>query len=193
MTQEEINNIIDSTIEDEEQRAKLKKELNPDKILEMIKKQVFIHHMFYSDEIVNYTEDEEELKQRKQRIINAIETQNNRDLLADKQRLLNNNYYLDILASCLTLTENDPMDFNKERLNDTITDYDYINTFFNDEGENAYNILEEYDGEIITKDSKGYYILSDKIVNKVIAKVIVIVIIVSVQKKKVLIQTYIII
>ena len=57
---------------------------------------------------------------------------------------------------------------NENFLNRLIEWHDDVNNFFNSEGDNAFKILELYDGQIVKKNSEGFYTLDDTIVNKVI-------------------------
>lgn len=127
-----------------------------------IRKDTFLNNLFYSDELANYTDDKEVIEQRKKELEDTIRGFNPNELVANKETLLQHNEFMTLLASTIT---NDYLDI--ERLNEIIQDYDRVNNFFNNEGDNAYNILKEYKG-IVTKDRDGFYKINDTILDKVI-------------------------
>lgn len=127
-----------------------------------IRKDTFLNNLFYSDELANYTDDKEVIEQRKKELEDTIRGFNPNELVANKETLLQHNEFMTLLASTIT---SDYLDI--ERLNEIIQDYDRVNNFFNNEGDNAYNILKEYKG-IVTKDRDGFYKINDTILDKVI-------------------------
>lgn len=127
-----------------------------------IRKDTFLNNLFYSDELANYTDDKEVIEQRKKELEDTIRGFNPNELVANKETLLQHNEFMTLLASTIT---SDYLDV--ERLNEIIQDYDRVNNFFNNEGDNAYNILKEYKG-IVTKDRDGFYKINDTILDKVI-------------------------
>jgi hypothetical protein len=131
------------------------------------KDKIFIASMFYTEEIRQLTTDEKEINKRKESIKEAITGLNDSELIASKETLLNHDYFMGLVARCIKGYD-DPYTLNEQRLNDLITDFDKINTCFNVDGlDKTLEIWNIY-GDIIPRDSDGFYVLNDAIVNKVI-------------------------
>lgn len=133
---------------------------------EQVKEQAFLNNMFYDVEFNDYTEDEEIIKERIEKLKDSIEKLDATKIIAPVDRLLSSDYFLRLLAH--NITSDDGNELNENFLNRLIEWYDDVNNFFNSEGDNAFKILELYDGQIVKKNSDGYYTLNDTIVNKVI-------------------------
>lgn len=130
------------------------------------KDNIFIACMFYREEIRNLTKDKSEINKRTEAIKEIINGLNESELYTDKETLLNHDYFLKLVASCIK-GEDDPYTLNERRLNDLIGDFDKINTCFNVDGlDKTLEIWELY-GDIIPRDDDGYYQLNDAIVNRV--------------------------
>ena len=129
---------------------------------EQIKLNTFLNTMFYSYELENLTDDKEIINTRLNDIKEHIEQLNQNDLYSRTEQILNNSEFMDLLARTLTID-----DIDEKRLNDLIDDYNNVFNFFKNEKENAYNILQEYNG-IVTKDNEGFYRINDTIIDKVI-------------------------
>lgn len=145
---------------------KLTEEQAKEQAKEQIKKQAFLNNMFYDVEFNNYTEDEEIIKERIEKLKDSIERLDATQIIAPVDRLLSSDYFLRLLAH--NITSENGNELNENFLNRLIEWHDDINNFFNSEGDNAFKILELYDGQIVKKNSDGYYTLDDTIVNKVI-------------------------
>ena len=133
---------------------------------EQVKEQAFLNNMFYDVEFNDYTEDEEIIKERIEKLKDSIERLDATQIIAPVDRLLSSDYFLRLLAH--NITSDDGNELNENFLNRLIEWYDDVNNFFNSEGDNAFKILELYDGQIVKKNSEGFYTLDDTIVNKVI-------------------------
>lgn len=133
---------------------------------EQVKEQAFLNNMFYDVEFNDYTDDEEIIKERIEKLKDSIEKLDATKIIAPVDRLLSSDYFLRLLAH--NITSDDGNELNENFLNRLIEWYDDVNNFFNSEGDNAFKILELYDGQIVKKNSDGYYTLNDTIVNKVI-------------------------
>lgn len=133
---------------------------------EQVKEQAFLNNMFYDVEFNDYTEDEEIIKERIEKLKDSIEKLDATKIIAPVDRLLSSDYFLRLLAH--NITSDDGNELNENFLNRLIEWYDDVNNFFNSEGDNAFKILELYDGQIVKKNSEGFYTLDDTIVNKVI-------------------------
>ena len=134
---------------------------------EKLKKRVIENNIFYSEEIDNYTDDENIIKERIKDIKSCIEDFNEQELTTDKEKLLNNNDFLRLIATCIK-GNNDPLLFNEERLNELIKDYMRTINVFNDDGiDKTLEIVNIY-GNVIPKDEDGFYELNDTILDKVI-------------------------
>lgn len=123
----------------------------------------FLNYMFYSDELLNRTDDENELKTRATDFIERLKDFNNNDLYASKEQILNNDYFIGIVVHVIS----DDIELDEERLNEIVKDFNRVNSFFTNEGDNAFKILDEYNG-IVSKDSEGYYQINDTLINKVV-------------------------
>ena len=145
---------------------KLTEEQAKEQAKEQIKKQAFLNNMFYDVEFNNYTEDEEIIKERIEKLKDSIERLDATQIIAPVDRLLSSDYFLRLLAH--NITSENGNELNENFLNRLIEWHDDVNNFFNSEGDNAFKILELYDGQIVKKNSDGYYTLDDTIVNKVI-------------------------
>ena len=133
---------------------------------EQVKEQAFLNNMFYDVEFNDYTEDEEIIKERIEKLKDSIEKLDATKIIAPVDRLLSSDYFSRLLAH--NITSDDGNELNENFLNRLIEWYDDVNNFFNSEGDNAFKILELYDGQIVKKNSEGFYTLDDTIVNKVI-------------------------
>ena len=133
---------------------------------EQVKEQAFLNNMFYDVEFNDYTDDEEIIKERIEKLKDSIEKLDATKIIAPVDRLLSSDYFLRLLAH--NITSEDGNELNENFLNRLIEWHDDVNNFFNSEGDNAFKILELYDGQIVKKNSDGYYTLDDTIVNKVI-------------------------
>ena len=142
------------------------KKLTEEQAKEQIKEQAFLNNMFYDVEFNDYTEDEEIIKERIEKLKDSIERLDATQIIAPVDRLLSSDYFLRLLAH--NITSENGNELNENFLNRLIEWHDDINNFFNSEGDNAFKILELYDGQIVKKNSDGYYTLDDTIVNKVI-------------------------
>ena len=142
------------------------KKLTEEQAKEQIKEQAFLNNMFYDVEFNDYTEDEEIIKERIEKLKDSIERLDATQIIAPVDRLLSSDYFLRLLAH--NITSENGNELNENFLNRLIEWHDDVNNFFNSEGDNAFKILELYDGQIVKKNSDGYYTLDDTIVNKVI-------------------------
>lgn len=142
------------------------KKLTEEQAKEQIKEQAFLNNMFYDVEFNDYTEDEEIIKERIEKLKDSIERLDATQIIAPVDRLLSSDYFLRLLAH--NITSENGTELNENFLNRLIEWHDDVNNFFNSEGDNAFKILELYDGQIVKKNSEGYYTLDDTIVNKVI-------------------------
>jgi hypothetical protein len=141
--------------------------LTEEEVNESIKEACFVSNMFYDDEIdAYYTDDEKEIQENITNIIENIQELDENELITSKDTLINHDYFLHLLGHVITGKGVNTL--NDNMLNRLIESYDKINNFFSNEGDNAFKILEDYNGEIIEKDSEGFYKLNDTIVNKVI-------------------------
>ena len=148
LNQEQVKAFIDNLSEQEQEI-----------ITQAIIKQHIINYVFKDDDFKDYTEDESELKERIETIKTAINNYRQDDLYHEKETLLNP-IFLDILAYCIKNTDRD-LDAN--RLNDLFYRYETMNDFINDD-KNHDTILGFY-GDIIYKDSNGFYEVNDTIAN----------------------------
>lgn len=142
------------------------KKLTEEQAKEQIKEQAFLNNMFYDVEFNDYTEDEEIIKERIEKLKDSIERLDATQIIAPVDRLLSSDYFLRLLAH--NITSENGNELNENFLNRLIEWHDDVNNFFNSEGDNAFKILELYDGQIVKKNSEGFYTLDDTIVNKVI-------------------------
>ena len=142
------------------------KKLTEEQAKEQIKEQAFLNNMFYDVEFNDYTEDEEIIKERIEKLKDSIERLDATQIIAPVDRLLSSDYFLRLLAH--NITSENGNELNENFLNRLIEWHDDVNNFFNSEGDNAFKILELYDGQIVKKNSEGCYTLDDTIVNKVI-------------------------
>lgn len=150
-TKEQLKKFLDDLSEEE------KKALNESLII-----QHKINYVFKDDDFVDYTEDENELKERMSAIKETISNYNQKDLYYTKESIYNP-YILNVLAHCIKDTTKD---LDEERLNHLIDKYNEIHDFINN-NKNYNDILETY-GDIVNKDDKGFYILNDAITNKIL-------------------------
>ena len=139
-----------------------KKELSEQE-KETIKLDTYLNYMFYSDELLNRTDKEDEIQERETSLKERIQGFNNNELYAKKEQILEHDHFISTVSRVLT----DETELDEERLNEIVKDYNRVNAFFNNEGDNAFKILDEYNG-IVSKDSEGYYQINDTIINKVI-------------------------
>jgi hypothetical protein len=133
---------------------------------EFIKEKAFVDNLFYVEELSNYTEDEEEIQKRIAQLKLDIEEYNQEELYFKKDAIINNTFLMRILAHALP----DGTDYylTTTMLNRITQNYnDYVRVFENNEDE-AFKMLEIYDGNLIPMTSEGFYKLDDVIVNKVI-------------------------
>ena len=147
-------------------KEETKKNINKEKLKEMIKEQFFINNMFYVDEIeIYYTENEKEIQENIINLKSNIEELDESELVTDKETLLNHKHFLRIIAHVTTGINGNSL--NEGYLNRLIKDYDRVNTFFNKEGDNAFKIIELYDA-VIEKDYNDEYVLNDEMVQAII-------------------------
>lgn len=121
-----------------------------------------VHYVFKDDDFTDYTDDEKELKIRIQDIKEAIESYEQDELDYTKESLVNP-YILNVLAHCIKNTDKD---LDPYRLNELIDNYKEINNFIND-NTNYDEILGLY-GDIVKKNSNGFYEVNDAVIDKVI-------------------------
>ena len=166
MTLQEFNNKVKDlkTKKDRDNFINNMTQEEQDVITDLIIEQHKIHYTFKDDDFRDYTEDEDELKERILTISEAINSYNQSELYYTKESMLNP-YILRILAHCIKDVN---QDLGEDRLNDLIREYNKINDFINN-NEDYDNILFLY-GDIVNKDSNGFYYVNDAVLNKVIAK-----------------------
>lgn len=151
LSEKEKKKAIDNTTEEIDKATEI-----------MIEAQIKINYVFVDDDRRDYTEDIDEIKTRANDIKEAINSYNQEDLYYTKESLTENNFILQILATCIRDTNED---LDEDRLNDLIKRYNAINDFiYNDD--NYDKILELY-GDIVDKDDNGYYEINKAIVKKI--------------------------
>lgn len=151
LSEKEKKKAIDNTTEEIDKATEI-----------MIEAQIKINYVFLDDDRRDYTEDIDEIKTRANDIKEAINSYNQEDLYYTKESLTENNFILQILATCIRDTNED---LDEDRLNDLIKRYNAINDFiYNDD--NYDKILELY-GDIVDKDDNGYYEINKAIVKKI--------------------------
>lgn len=131
-----------------------------DSIINMQKK---INYTFKNDDFADYTEDEEEIKERIKNIEQTIKSYSQEDLDYTKDSLLNP-YILEVLAHCIKDTYKD---LSPSRLNELIDNYNKINHFIYSD-ENHEEVFSIY-GDIVNKDDNGFYKINNAIVSKVLS------------------------
>jgi hypothetical protein len=121
-----------------------------------------INYVFKDDDFTDYTEDEEEIKERIEAIKNAIISYDDDKLNYTKDSLLNP-YILEVLAHCIK-------DVNKDLdpylLNSLIYNYNKINNFINS-NKDYEKIINLYN-DIVNKDYNGFYEVNNAIINKIL-------------------------
>lgn len=141
----------------------MSKETNKqEEINETLKTQIYLNNMFYQEWLddKSYTEDEEIIKGRIKPLKDRVISLDIDEQL--KENILNSDYFLSLLAHVDFVNNNNPeLDLTSDELNDLATEYDKINNFFRENGDEAFNVYEKYG--IITKNSYGTYNLDDVI------------------------------
>jgi hypothetical protein len=141
----------------------MSKETNKqEEINETLKTQIYLNNMFYQEWLddKSYTEDEEIIKGRIKPLKDRVISLDIDEQL--KENILNSDYFLSLLSHVDFVNNNNPeLDLTNTELNDLATEYDKINNFFRENGDEAFNVYEKYG--IITKNSYGTYNLDDVI------------------------------
>lgn len=122
-----------------------------------------VNYVFSDDDFIDYTEDDQELKERMEVIREAINSFNQDDLYYTKESLADNYIILRVLAHCIKDTDRD---LDEGRLNTLISRYNRINDFINED--NNYNEIMLNYHDIVDKDENGYYMVNDAIANKLL-------------------------
>lgn len=121
-----------------------------------------IRFTFIDDDFTDYTEDEDELNERALNIEKAINSYNTQELWYTKESITNP-YILKILAHCIKDTNRD---LDAERVNDLISKYNKINDFINSNKD--YDDIIAFYGDIVNKDTNGFYKVNDTIARKIL-------------------------
>ncbi len=141
----------------------MSKETNKqEEINETLKTQIYLNNMFYQEWLddKSYTEDEEIIKGRIKPLKDRVISLDIDEQL--KENILNSDYFLSLLAHVDFVNNNNPeLDLTNTELNDLATEYDKINNFFRENGDEAFNVYDKYG--IVTKNSYGTYNLDDVI------------------------------
>ena len=141
----------------------MSKETNKQEELnEALKTQIYLNNMFYQEWLddKSYTEDTKVINERKTPLKEHIKTLNIDEQL--KENILNSDYFLSILSHVNFVTNDNPeLDLTSDELNQLATEYDNINNFFRENGDEAFKVYDKYG--IITKNKYGTYNLDDVI------------------------------
>ena len=141
----------------------MSKETNKqEEINETLKTQIYLNNMFYQEWLddKSYTEDEEIIKGRIKPLKDRVISLDIDEQL--KENILNSDYFLSLLAHVDFVNNNNPeLDLTNTELNDLATEYDKVNNFFRENGDEAFNVYDKYG--IVTKNSYGTYNLDDVI------------------------------
>lgn len=141
--------------------SKETKQASNEKVNEALKTQIYLNNMFYQEWLddKSYTEDEAIIKERIEPLKEHIKTLDINEQL--KENILNSDYFLRLLAHADFVNENNPeLYLTSDELNDLATEYDNINNFFREQGDNAFKVYDKYG--IITQKN-GTYSLDDVI------------------------------
>lgn len=141
--------------------SKETKQASNEKVNEALKTQIYLNNMFYQEWLddKSYTEDEAIIKERIEPLKEHIKTLDINEQL--KENILNSDYFLSLLAHADFVNDNNPeLYVTSDELNDLATEYDNINNFFREQGDNAFKVYDKYG--IITKKN-GTYSLDDVI------------------------------
>lgn len=141
--------------------SKKTKQANNEEINESLKTQIYLDNMFYQEWLddKSYTEDTKVINERKTPLKERIKTLDIDEQL--KENILNSDYFLSILAHVDFVTNDNPeLDLTSDELNDLAKEYDKVNDFFRENGDNSFNVYDKYG--IITK-KYGMYDLDDVI------------------------------
>jgi len=131
-----------------------------EKALNELKTQIYLNNMFYQEWLDDktYTEDDKIIKERITPLKEYIETLEIESQL--KENILNSDYFLTLLAHVDFLDEDISVQLTNDELYTLADEYDKINNFFRENGDNAFNVYEKYG--IITKKN-GVYKIDDVI------------------------------
>jgi hypothetical protein len=141
--------------------SKETKQASNEKVNEALKTQIYLNNMFYQEWLddKSYTEDEAIIKERIEPLKEHIKTLDINEQL--KENILNSDYFLSLLAHADFVNDDNPeLYLTSDELNDLATEYDNINNFFREQGDNAFKVYDKYG--IITKKN-GTYSLDDVI------------------------------
>lgn len=132
-----------------------------EKALEELKTQIYLNNMFYKEWLDDstYTEDNELIKERIEPLKDFIKSFDIETRLLNN--ILNNDCFLYLLAHVDFLNEDISVKLTDDEIYDLASEYDKINDFFKENGDNAFNVYEKYG--IITK-KYGEYDLDDVII-----------------------------
>lgn len=139
--------------------SKETKQASNEKINESLKTQIYLDNMFYQEWLddKSYTEDEAIIKERIEPLKEHIITLGIEEQL--EENILNSDYFLSLLAHVDFVNNNNiELDLTKDELYEIATEYDNVNNFFRENGDNAFKVYDKYG--IITKKN-GTYSLDD--------------------------------
>ena len=139
---------------------------------EQIKKEVYLDNMFYEDEVGEHLTDNKEILNKRMELIknhiaSLIEWEEDKtsELFYRKSDILKNDNLLNLLI--YAYDEDNIEQLNEKRLDECINDFNKLNNFFEDK--NAFHIIETYGNyALLTKDTYGFYQMSDDITEQVI-------------------------
>lgn len=142
-----------------ENKQEITKEQEKKALIEL-KKQIYLNNMFYQEWLDDdtYTEDDKIIKERLTPLKEYIKTFDIDTRLMEN--MLNNDLFLCLLAHVDFLDENISVQLTSEELYDLASEYDKVNNFFNENGDNAFNVYDKYG--IVTKKN-GIYNIDDVI------------------------------
>lgn len=133
---------------------------------ELIKEKAFVNNMFYVEELSNYTEDENEINKRIEELKKDISEYEQEKLLFSIDSIINNKFLMRVLAYALPNGTEDYL--TTSVLNRLTKDFNNYNKVFNKNEDEAFKMLEIYDGNILEMTDDGFYKLDNVIVDKVI-------------------------
>lgn len=116
-----------------------------------LKTQVYLDTMFYQEWLDDktYTEDDKVIKERITPLKEYISNANIDETL--KENMLNSDYFLYLLAHVDFINnDNIEIELDDEELNNLATNFDDTNNFFNENGDNAFNVYDKY-GLVVKK------------------------------------------
>ncbi len=128
---------------------------------ETLKTQIYLNNMFYQEWLDDktYTEDEAIIKERIEPLKEHIQALGIEEQL--EENILKSDYFLSLLAHVDFVNNNNiELDLTKDELYTIANEYDKVNNFFRENGDNAFNVYDKYG--VITK-KYGVYNIDDVI------------------------------